>query len=195
MNLERVVERLRDYRLKNERFDQLVGVVLSNEKAMRAARHSRSGSFRLPQGADRRCGDYDSVFFIAGEMRSGTSWLRHSLSDHPEIACGQEELLRTWLRPRGDSRLHRASLEPHSRPCSLQGLEDLARTAVEPVVGRLRRRLEESLATLGRLLPLQRGGPHGAQDRGGQEPPAHRERGRDTRDLPRRQDNPHRQGR
>ena len=38
MDLERVVERLRDYRLKYERFDRLVGTVLSNENAMGAAR-------------------------------------------------------------------------------------------------------------------------------------------------------------
>jgi hypothetical protein len=91
MNLERVVERLRDYRLKNEQFDRLVGAVLSNEKAMRAARATvaaaRSASRK---GQTVAAGDYDTVFFVAGEMRSGTSWLRHSLSDHPEIACGQE---------------------------------------------------------------------------------------------------------
>lgn len=30
------------------------------------------------------------TFFIVGEMRSGTSWLRRTLSAHPEIACGHE---------------------------------------------------------------------------------------------------------
>jgi hypothetical protein len=91
MNLERVVERLRDYRLKNERFDRLVGVVLSNEKAMRAARATIAASRSVSRrGQTVAAGDYDTVFFVAGEMRSGTSWLRHSLSDHPEIACGQE---------------------------------------------------------------------------------------------------------
>src|ERR671917_902281 len=91
MNLERVVERLRDYRLKNERFDRLVGMVLSNEKAMRAARATVAASRSVSRkGQTVAAGDYDTVFFVAGEMRSGTSWLRHSLSDHPEIACGQE---------------------------------------------------------------------------------------------------------
>ena len=91
MNLGRAVERLRDYRVENERFDRLVGAVLSNETAMKVARASvaavRSISRRSQTVA---AGDYDTVFFVAGEMRSGTSWLRHSLSDHPEIACGQE---------------------------------------------------------------------------------------------------------
>src|ERR671917_544784 len=91
MNLERVVERLRDYRLKNERFDRLVGVVLSNEKAMRAARATVAATRSVSRrGQTVAAGDYDTVFFVAGEMRSGTSWMRHSLSDHPEIACGQE---------------------------------------------------------------------------------------------------------
>jgi hypothetical protein len=91
MNLERVVERLRDYRLKNERFDRMVGAVLSNEKAMRAARATVAAARSVSRrGQTVAAGDYDTVFFVAGEMRSGTSWLRHSLSDHPEIACGQE---------------------------------------------------------------------------------------------------------
>src|SRR5215207_1162782 len=91
MNLERAVERLRDYRPKNERFDQLIGAVLSNEKAMRAARATVAAARSLSRrGQTVAAGDYDTVFFVAGEMRSGTSWLRHSLSDHPEIACGQE---------------------------------------------------------------------------------------------------------
>ena len=65
MNLERVVERLRDYRLKNERFDRLVGAVLSNEKAMGAARATvaaaRSVSRRVrpsPQGIMMRCSSW-----------------------------------------------------------------------------------------------------------------------------------------
>lgn len=37
-----------------------------------------------------RPGQYDVVFFIAGEMRSGTSWLRQTLTAHPDIACGYE---------------------------------------------------------------------------------------------------------
>ena len=91
MNLERVVERLRDYRLKNEQFDRLVGAVLSNEKAMGAARATVAAARSVSRrGQTVAAGDYDVVFFVVGEMRSGTSWLRHSLSDHPEIACGQE---------------------------------------------------------------------------------------------------------
>jgi hypothetical protein len=91
MNLERVVERLRDYRLQNERFDRMVGAVLSNERAMKAARASVAAARSVSRrGQTLAAGDYDTVFFVAGEMRSGTSWLRHSLSDHPEIACGQE---------------------------------------------------------------------------------------------------------
>lgn len=91
MNLERVVENLRDYRLKNERFDRLVGAVLSNERAMKVARASVAAARSVSRrGQTVAAGDYDTVFFVAGEMRSGTSWLRHSLSDHPEITCGQE---------------------------------------------------------------------------------------------------------
>jgi hypothetical protein len=91
MNFERVVERLRDYRLKNERFDRLVGAVLANETAMRATRASVAAARSVSRrGQTVAPGAYDTVFFVAGEMRSGTSWLRHSLSDHPEIACGQE---------------------------------------------------------------------------------------------------------
>ena len=91
MNLERVVEILRDYRLKNERFDRLAGAALSNENVMKAARASVAAARSISRmGQTVAAGDYDTVFFVAGEMRSGTSWLRHSLSDHPEIACGQE---------------------------------------------------------------------------------------------------------
>lgn len=91
MNLERVVENLRDYRLKNERFDRLVGAVLSNERAMKVARASVAAARSVSRrGQTVAAGDYDTVFFVAGEMRSGTSWLRHSLSDHPEVTCGQE---------------------------------------------------------------------------------------------------------
>lgn len=38
----------------------------------------------------RRPVAYRGTFFIAGEMRSGTSWLRRMLNAHPEIACGHE---------------------------------------------------------------------------------------------------------
>jgi hypothetical protein len=49
-------------------------------------------------GARRFSGprQYDKVFFIAGEMRSGTSWLRRTLSSHPEIACGYEGSFFGW---------------------------------------------------------------------------------------------------
>ncbi|HET7480359.1 MAG TPA: sulfotransferase [Rubrobacteraceae bacterium] len=91
MNLERIVERLRDYRLKNERFDRLVGSVLSNKQGAKAVRSAVAAARSVSRrGQTLAPGDYDTVFFVAGEMRSGTSWLRHSLSDHPEIACGQE---------------------------------------------------------------------------------------------------------
>jgi len=91
MNFERFVERLRDYRLKNERFDRLVGAVLTNEMALRAAHVTVAAARSVSRrGQTVAAGDYDTVFFVVGEMRSGTSWLRHSLGDHPEIACGQE---------------------------------------------------------------------------------------------------------
>ncbi len=91
MNLELYVERLRDYRRKNERFDRLVAAVLAHESAAKVARASVSAARWVSR---RRIvitpGDYETVFFIAGEMRSGTSWLRYTLSNHPEITCGQE---------------------------------------------------------------------------------------------------------
>lgn len=90
MNLERVLERLRVYRLQNERFDRLVGAVMANKLAARAVRASVSAaaSVARPKGVSEQ--RYDTVFFVAGEMRSGTSWLRRTLSAHPEIACGHE---------------------------------------------------------------------------------------------------------
>jgi Sulfotransferase family len=91
VNVERTLERLRDYRLKNKRFARLVRLMLANQRVARPVRAlvaaARSVSRR---GQTLRPGDYDTVFFIVGEMRSGTSWLQHSLSVHPEIACGQE---------------------------------------------------------------------------------------------------------
>src|SRR5919107_1135520 len=99
MNFEHVVERLRDYRLKNERFDRLVGAVLSNETAMRATRATvvaaRSVSRR---GQTVAPGDYDTVFFVAGEMRPGASGLRHSLRAHPPVtrALAVSKELKTW---------------------------------------------------------------------------------------------------
>ena len=91
MNLERVLERLRGYRIQNEHFDRLVGVAMANKMAARAVRASVStikSSSRPRRVSGPR--QYDMVFFIAGEMRSGTSWLRRTLSAHPEIACGHE---------------------------------------------------------------------------------------------------------
>jgi Sulfotransferase domain len=86
MNPERVLERLRDYRLRSKRFDRLVGAVMANEVAARAVRASVSAT----QGKASAPGRYDEVFFLVGEMRSGTSWLRRTVSAHPEVACGHE---------------------------------------------------------------------------------------------------------
>ncbi len=91
MDLEHVLERLRDYRLRNERFDRLISAVMANELGARAVRASVSVATSASRA--RRAsgpGQYDVVFFVAGEMRSGTSWLRRTLSAHPEIACGHE---------------------------------------------------------------------------------------------------------
>jgi len=94
MNPERVLERLRDYRLRNGRFDRLVGAVMANGVAAKAVRASVSAATSVSASVSRRRkvspGGYDTVFFIAGEMRSGTSWLRRTLSAHPEVACGHE---------------------------------------------------------------------------------------------------------
>ncbi|MBA2443144.1 MAG: sulfotransferase [Rubrobacter sp.] len=91
MNMDHILERLREYRLQNERFDRLVRGVMSYEPAARAVRAATSAASGLSRrsGAERP-GDYDTVFFIAGEMRSGTSWLRRTLSAHPKVACGHE---------------------------------------------------------------------------------------------------------
>lgn len=91
MNLERAIERLRDYRLENDRFDRLVATVLSNKRAAGIVRGSVSALTAVSRrGRQLRPGDYDTVFFVAGEMRSGTSWLRRTLSAHPEVVCGHE---------------------------------------------------------------------------------------------------------
>ena len=91
MNLERLVERVRDYRRKNRHVDRLVGAVLANERGGRAVRSFVAAARSVSRRSETlKPGDYDTVFFVAGEMRSGTTWLRHSLSGHPEIACGQE---------------------------------------------------------------------------------------------------------
>jgi hypothetical protein len=91
MNFARIVEQLRDYRLRNERFDRLVSAVMANELAASLVRASVSTATSSPRPEKvLRPGQYDMVFFVAGEMRSGTSWLRRTLSSHPEIACGHE---------------------------------------------------------------------------------------------------------
>lgn len=89
MNLERALNRLRDYRLQNESFDRLVGRIMSNETAARAVRGAAAAATSISRSR-RVTGRYRTVFFIAGEMRSGTSWLRRTMSAHPEIACGHE---------------------------------------------------------------------------------------------------------
>jgi hypothetical protein len=91
VNPERVIERLRDYRLQNEYFDRLVGAVLANKLAAKVVHASVSAatSGSRAKMVPRR-GPYDTVFFIAGEMRSGTSWIRRTVSAHPEIVCGHE---------------------------------------------------------------------------------------------------------
>ena len=92
MNAEQVIERLRNYRVQNRRFDQLVRVVMSNELAAKLVQASVSAAVSASRSSGRAPGSrgYDTVFFIVGEMRSGTSWLRRTLSSHPEIACGHE---------------------------------------------------------------------------------------------------------
>jgi hypothetical protein len=101
VNLEQAIEHLRDYRLKNKRFDRLAGAVLANEAAAKVVRTSVSAAVDASRSISRRIralrpGDYDLVFFIAGEMRSGTSWLRRTLTVHPEISCGQEGSFFGW---------------------------------------------------------------------------------------------------
>jgi Sulfotransferase family len=88
---ERVIERLRDYRLQNERFDRLVSAVLANKLAAKVVHASVSAATSGSRAkVIFRQEPYDTVFFIAGEMRSGTSWLRRTVSAHPEIVCGHE---------------------------------------------------------------------------------------------------------
>jgi hypothetical protein len=96
VNVERVIERLRDYRLQNERFDRFVGAVMANELAGGVVRRGIAGIVSLSHRLRRKLSprargrEYERVFFIAGEMRSGTSWLRRTVSAHPEISCGHE---------------------------------------------------------------------------------------------------------
>ena len=90
-NLEHILERLRGYRLQNKYFDYLVGAIMSNELAARVVRASVSAAAaRTPPTKASVRGHYDMPFFIVGEMRSGTSWLRRTVSAHPEISCGHE---------------------------------------------------------------------------------------------------------
>ena len=89
MNPERLLNYLRDYRLRDERFDRLVGAVMSNGVAAKSVRATAAAATRISR-ARRVPGRYDRVFFIAGEMRSGTSWLRRTMSAHPEISCSHE---------------------------------------------------------------------------------------------------------
>ena len=95
MDVELILERLRDYRLRNKYFDRFVGAVMANELAARAVKASVSvavSGTRFAKGPTKAPvpGQYDIPFFIAGEMRSGTSWLRRTVSAHPDIACGHE---------------------------------------------------------------------------------------------------------
>src|SRR3712207_2247363 len=91
MNLERALERLRDYRLQNKYFDRLVSNIMANKVAAKAVHASVSA---VTSGARARNLKgpvrYETVFFLIGEMRSGTSWLRRTLSAHPEVVCGHE---------------------------------------------------------------------------------------------------------
>ena len=57
------------------------GVAQARAASIRA-RHRPPDAARRPQ--------YEKVFFVVGEMRSGTSWLRRVLAAHPEVACGRE---------------------------------------------------------------------------------------------------------
>jgi Sulfotransferase family len=64
---------------------------MSNKLARKAVLASVSAAVEVARRRrSLRPGRYDTDFFIAGEMRSGTSWLRQTLSAHPEIACGHE---------------------------------------------------------------------------------------------------------
>jgi hypothetical protein len=95
MNFEGAMQRLRAYRTRNERFDRLVGAVMSNEVAARGVRRavsvvasaSAAGSRLAARG---RPEGPMSVFFIVGQARSGTTWVRNTLGAHPEILCRGE---------------------------------------------------------------------------------------------------------
>ena len=66
MNLERILERLRDYRLRNEHFDRLVGAVMANKLtggAVRASVSAAASVLRPRRRALSRLGQYEGVFF------------------------------------------------------------------------------------------------------------------------------------
>lgn len=94
MNAERLLDNLREYRAKNQRLDRLISAVLANprgkEAVERAVNAAREASYRRRLERPAIYRGYKGAFFIAGEMRSGTSWLRRMLNVHPEIACGHE---------------------------------------------------------------------------------------------------------
>lgn len=91
-NFLEAVERLRDYKENNERLSRMVAVWMANPLVGGAVRKSvfRAAERELEKAQENPPKTYESVFFVAGEMRSGTSWLRRTLSAHPEIACSHE---------------------------------------------------------------------------------------------------------
>lgn len=71
----------------------MVGAVMSNAYSGRAVRGTVLRADALAHRLRRKpalAAPYDQVFFVAGEMRSGTSWLRRTVSGHPQIVCGHE---------------------------------------------------------------------------------------------------------
>lgn len=91
MDPERLIRRMQDCRSRSERFDRLVQAVTDTPLGDRVARHSLAAARALATGTTTLgAGSYDTVFFLVGEMRSGTSWLRRTLSAHPEVACRSE---------------------------------------------------------------------------------------------------------
>ncbi|MGI8651135.1 MAG: sulfotransferase [Rubrobacter sp.] len=92
MNIVEAVERIRDYREKNGKVDRVIAVWMANPLVGTAVRKSviYAAERSLAREQESAPGTYESVFFVAGEMRSGTSWLRRTLSAHPQIACSHE---------------------------------------------------------------------------------------------------------
>lgn len=94
MTSERLLDNLREYRAKNQRFDRFVSAVLANPRGKQAVEGvvdaARDASHRRRLRRPVASRGYRGAFFIAGEMRSGTSWLRRMLNVHPEITCGHE---------------------------------------------------------------------------------------------------------